>query len=237
MNKTSRRFPKIHETQWLILRKMMTKEFWRFNEIKFVDMDPKKFTYHLKQLRNLGLVSYREDLKLYALDTDGKLLMDYFRNIPSFAELPINTSVFLYVKSKGKILVVKRTKIPSLNHVGTPSSNTSMAKFLDETANELLKSFGLEGKLTFCLILEMLYHQNNGLLFSHDCFYVFYSDSVTGTVSQFCEEGELFWLTPRELLGQKKGYKNTRDIVGYFEGKNFNVNKLHFISRRYKKEY
>lgn len=213
----SRAFPRIHRIQWLILRKMISAEQWRFNEIKFEDMDPNQFTHHLKQLLKLELVGYDTASKRYYIDTNGKILMDYFRNIPNFAELPVNTSVLLHVVRDGKILVVKRARVPSLHHIGNPSANTSVDLSLQDTAQALLTSFGLSGELRLSLILEMLYVTKKQLPFTHDLFFVYYSDSVQGDTRSRCDEGELLWMSPNELSKVKKGYKNTKDILALFQ--------------------
>jgi hypothetical protein len=83
----------------------------------------------------------------------------------------------------------------------------------------------------------MLYHHKDKTPFTHDCFYVFYVNEPEGTCRKKCDEGELSWLHPHELLKAKKGYKNTKDIISYFEDPNFDQGKLHFVSKSYPKEY
>lgn len=170
----------------------------------------------------------------YHLTEKSRILIGFFRDIPSYKGMPIDSYILLYIKRDGKILVVERKREPAFGYTGNPAFNTEMDRFLHKTALEGLKSLGLTGKISLLLILEMLYKRKYRQIVSHACIYVFYADEIKGKAIKRNDEGELFWIDPKDLLKVEKGYENSKDIVDFFESNRWVPDCTKIISKSYK---
>ncbi len=121
---TGEALPKIHQVQWRILRAMSLSASSRFNEIKPKLMDPKRFTYHLDKLQDLGLVTHDKVAGTYTITDKGKVLIAYFTDIPSWGNLPLHSGIMLYIEKEGKVAVVQRDSQPFLGYTGLPYFST-----------------------------------------------------------------------------------------------------------------
>jgi hypothetical protein len=225
--------PKLHKTQWQILKDMTTREASRFNELKPKEMDPKQFTYHLKKLVSMNLVDYDDQKSNYILSDSGKLLISYFEKHPDFEEFPLDSYILLYIKRNKDLLVVKRKVQPYLDYIGVLSTYIKKNEFIEVSANKRLESIGLAGKAKLAMIIEVLYKTKDNTIREHACMYTYYVKNPSGNITQKYNEGELSWIEPKELLKVKKGYDNSKDLIKHFESKNFNPKELKTISREY----
>lgn len=226
-------FPKLHPVQWQILGRLSLASGLRFNEIKPKLMDPKRFTYHLTQLQEFGLIRHDPNSQTYQLTDRGKTVIDYFHQIPNWSNLPLNSFILLYIQRSGKVLVVQRNRQPFLNYVGLPSLNTEQGKFVGQTAQEALESFGLKGKPDLKLIIEGLFQSDKEKVIRHAFMLTFFCSNPTGDGKGQCEEGKLFWQTPEELLKAKPGYDNSEDLVRFFNQKSLPAG-ISIISKIYR---
>src|SRR5690606_3326744 len=149
----------------------------RFNDLKPEDMDPHKFVYHLGKLKSLNLVDYDETTQRYTLSSQGKLLFNYFKEIPSLQELPIDTFVTLYVTHENKVLAVERIHAPYLGFVGTPSFSIDSSHTIKENAENASTSIGLKVNLELPLIVDTVYIRSPKEQNHHICMFVFYGEA------------------------------------------------------------
>ena len=224
---------RLHKIQWQILKKMSTIEYSRFNELKPKEMDPKRFVYHLGKLKDFRLILHDSKKGNYFLTDRGKMVLAHYEDLPDIEDYFFQTFILLYIKRKGKILVVKRKKAPYLGYTGNPFVNIEKEAYLQVSASNALESLGLKGNLSLNLILEMVYKTAEGKVRTHPFIYVFYSEEPYGEAVRSNAEGTLFCLSPKELSQAEKGYDNTKDIVSFFENKSFDRKSLKIMSRTY----
>lgn len=227
---TSKQLPKLHEIQWDILNKMKFQKSSRFNDLKPVDMDPKQFTYHLKQLVKLGIIQKEEGR--YMISEKGKIILSFFPERFDITEIAVDTYILLYIKKGKKVLSVKRKESPYLGHIGVLCELPKKDEFFEQSAKKRLEKTGLKGELKLRMIIEVLYKSEGKSIRGHASMIVFYCEEPKGNIIEADEEGELNWIYPKELLESKKGYDNSRDLVKYFEG-NEKVDGIREISRTY----
>lgn len=212
-------FPKLHNIQWQIIRRMSLMSESRFNQIKPKTMDPRRFTYHLNKLKELELIRHDSNKGVYLLTDRAKLLIGYFTDIPSWGNLPLHSAILLYIKKGKKILVVKRDRQPFLGYVGLPYFYTEQDEFVHQSAQNSLKLLGLDGKLKLELIIEVLFKDKQSKVIRHAFMLTYCCQNPKGEVKKRSYEGKLFWMKPTELLKVKLGYDNSRDIVEFFAKK------------------
>lgn len=223
-------FSKLHKVQRRIIKKISGSKSARFNELKIEDMDPKRFTYHLKKLVKYGLVK-KEMNGDYKLTDSGKTFISHFEEEDSLLELNVDAYVLLYVKKDSKLLVVKREIQPYFGFTGVPCVNTRRDKTIKQMAQAKLDNLNLTGDLALSLIVEVMYLKNSKPR-NHACMFIFYSENVEGAVVND-EEGEYMWVGPKEILQVEKYYDNSKDLIEHFEREDFDKEELKFISREY----
>jgi hypothetical protein len=146
--------------------------------------------------------------------------------ITEYNELEFHaTNVFigLCIYNNSRLLVVKRKHTPYLNHVGIPTFGTDTGKLLIDSAQDALQSLGLIGKLQHSFLFETLYSEkeNPNVITTHSNMHVFTCTNPQGTVINKNSEGDLYWIDFDELLNEKLGYKNSKDLIEILKNKNF----------------
>jgi hypothetical protein len=222
------KIPQLHPIQWKILNNFRTNESLKFNQIKNFEIDPRNFVYHLNKLIEYQLIKYSEGS--YVITTKGKLMFEHFLEGVNFDGIPLNSFIGLYVVRDGKVLVAKRNQVPYLDHVGIPTFGIDKDLFIHESAKLALKTLGLEGVLIRPLIVETIYRDEEGRVTTHSNMHVFYCANSSGENIIENVEGELFWLTPDELLKQENGYEDSRTLVEFFNN-NKVLSDIKVISR------
>lgn len=222
----------LHPTQINILKDMSFVLNSRFSDLKPTDMDPKEFTYHLKQLLSKGYITSDKELKTYSLTEKGKLALAYGIDIQSWGNVALHSGILLYIKRDEKILCVKRDKAPFLNYTGLLYYPTDKDFFLEQSANNALKELNLKGDISLKIIIEVLFSNIEGEIIRHASMFTFLVENPKGEIPSKSYEGDLLWLTPSELLNCHPGYDNTKDVVNYMQSeKKFDGIKL--TSKRY----
>jgi DNA-binding transcriptional ArsR family regulator len=208
---------KIHPVRRQILLNLSRAESLKFNKIKDFDIDPRNFVYHLDKLKELKLVDYNENTAKYSLTDKAKRLLDNSGFKKGIINSPIDTFIGLAAKRKNKLLVVKRSKAPYLNHVGIPVFDTELDNLIKETAEKALKSLGLQGALNHILLIETIYKNNvntsKSLAITHTNMHVFFVDNPDGQITEQNKEGKLHWMETEKLLKVEKGYQDTKTII------------------------
>jgi DNA-binding HxlR family transcriptional regulator len=223
----------MHTTQVNILKKMSLTQYSRYSDLKPEDMDPKEFTYHLKQLTSKGYITKDSELKVYTLTEKGKLRLAFGINIQSWGNMPLHSGVMLYIKKDGKVLSVVRDQAPFLNYTGILYYPTRKNLFIDEVAQQALADLGLSGHLKLRVIIEVMFKNDSEEIIRHACMFTYYIEDPIGTIPEKSYEGNLVWLTPNELLNAQPGYHNTKDVVEFFERKDFAKEGIKMISKTY----
>lgn len=209
----SETIPKLHETQWEILKRMANTTESRFNELKATEMDPAQFNHHLKQLKKHELIYHDQERGVYLLTERAKVLIAYFTDIPSWGNLPLHSGVLLYVVRGGKILTVRRDRQPFINYVGLLYSPTRHEQFVKDSARDLLGEIGLRGALELAVIIEVLFTNKEHKVIRHALMLTYACFEPEGELAQKSYEGELRWMAVEELLKAEPGYDNTKDVV------------------------
>ncbi len=209
----SETIPKLHETQWQILKEMANTTESRFNELKPDEMDPTQFNHHLKQLKRHDLIYHDQERGVYLLTERAKVLIAYFTDIPSWGNLPLHSGVLLYVARKGKILTVRRDRQPFINYIGLLYSPTRHEQFVKDSATDLIGEIGLRGEPELAVIIEVLFKNKANKVIRHALMLTYACFEPAGELAQKSYEGELRWMEEKELLRAEPGYDNTKDVI------------------------
>ena len=209
----------IHPIQAKILKELLLKESARFTEINTANVSSDQFTFHLKQLIEMGIIEKDEEGK-YRLTATGKEYANRF-DIDS-AEVKIETQAKLSVvviptrirEEKQEYLMQTRTKHPFYGFRGFIVGKIKFGESVADAAKrELREETGLKGILAQKTIYhERIYSQEDTLL-EDKYFFLFLADNVVGELVQEFSGGKNDWYALEDCL---KGdcFYDISDLLG-----------------------
>lgn len=205
----------LHPTQKQILQNLSKAESLKFNQIKTFEIDPKSFVYHLNKLQQKGFVDLNPN-KAYFLTTQGKIYIDTLADKTSITQIPISVFIGLFLIQDNRILTVKRTSAPYIDHIGIPTFNVKKSEFIKTTAQKEFQNLCLDGKLEHKLIIETIFTDKDDNSLTHSNMHVFFCSKTIGQQPKINSEGTLSWLSATELLATKNGYQDSRTMIEFF---------------------
>jgi hypothetical protein len=213
----------MHSTQKQIVKNLTLHSNATYAQILIPELDPKTFVYHLGKLMEAKFVKYNSISRKYSLTTKGKTLAMYITEYNELEFHATNVFIGLCIYNNDRLLVVKRKHTPYLNYVGIPTFGTDSSKLLIDSAQDALQSLGLAGKLQHSFLFETLYSEkeNPDIITTHSNMHVFVCNTPKGTVITENSEGNLYWTNFDELLNEKLGYRNSKDLIQILKSNHF----------------
>ena len=211
-----------------ILQKLMHNPGMKFNELWGNVGESNKFAYHLKVLVEDGLIEKKDEF--YSLTHEGKTFSTYLEGTDgSRAKFPaLIVACVIYDKESDKYLFSRRTKEPFYGYWCWTSGKVRIDEFIYETAKkEIFEETGLTCDLELKGLLSAKTYDNNEFSYNHEILVVL-GKNPKGDLIPKTREGEIFWLSEKEIL-EKKAIPTISDVLEISKSKSFKwieVNRL-----------
>lgn len=163
----------MNAAQQEILAKLRYRSFLSYNQLWEKQGNSSKFTYHLKALKQKGLVEKKNER--YTLTSEGIKTVDYL-TLKSSQPLIV---VIVVPKRNDTVLVTTREKYPYKGYEEFCSSKIQHHETLEEAARDRLLKIGLRGNVTYKGI-EFIQTKENNHLVMHHHLHIFLADNPQG---------------------------------------------------------
>lgn len=227
----------IHPIQTSILRALLFRESARFSEMNTENISTDRFTFHLKQLVDAGMV-FKIDDQNYALTTKGKEFANRFDvdSGPAVLEKQAKLGVLVVAMKEedGKrwYLMQNRQKQPFFGFRGFITGKIKRGESVAETAaRELLEEAGLTAEFEHKAVYHERIFLDGGELFEDKYFFVFLAEDPKGTLIEKFEGGINEWIAEDDVLSGNIFY-DIADLLdlahgasGVFAEKSYTVEK------------
>jgi ADP-ribose pyrophosphatase YjhB (NUDIX family) len=139
----------MHAIRYHILKRLSLSPRATYSELKPIAVQSNAFAYHLKTLKQEGLLteklSGKESKKWYGLSHKGKLYVDKISfDLGGERIQPKIVNLLVIKKGKSEYLFYTRTRAPFVNHVGFPYGKIHLEERIHDAAlRELCEKTGL----------------------------------------------------------------------------------------------
>jgi len=220
---------KIHEFQISILRELLFKPNARFRDLKKVDITNDHFSFHIKHLLQVGLITKNNGL--YGLTDEGKEFANRMDTdalkIERQGKLAIAIHAIRYRKGVKEYLIHQRLKEPFYGWYGSHSGKIRWGEDpLISAKREFLEETGLTGSFKLRAIVHYHHFHKDGRLLEDKYFWVFKVTNVKGKLKMVVPEGKNIWMTEREFRKHKNVFATYDEMEEEMNSKN-----LHYIER------
>lgn len=215
----------MHQTQINIITNLAFIRSARYSELKPVDMEGSKFTYHLDELIKEGLIIKLEHGD-YSLTLKGKQFANTLDiKIAEVSKRQIVTTIFAAtreVDGETEYLLFTRKRNPWLNCQGFGTSRVGFGESIEGAVNRgLLEQVGLTGKSElFSTFHSVVYSKENELL-EDIVFFAFVFREPKGEIKT-SDIGDFKWVKKSELNDYVKDpifkYKEIMETLQNFQG-------------------
>lgn len=199
-----------HNVQLDILKQLLFKPEARFRDLNKSDLTNDHFTFHLKRLTKLGLISKSGNLyKLTprGLEIAGRLDLKAMEIV---RPPKVGVSLFITKGNKGvkEILLEERLKDPSKGKVGSHTEKVKFGESLFETAKRCLKNeTGLTGKFEYAGVIRIIRKKNDYP--AVDVLLNFFRvKNPKGELIEKTKENRSFWLPVKEVHKLKNTFEH-----------------------------
>lgn len=209
----------MHRIQTTIISRLDSSKSLRYSDLQIPGVGSNLFTYHLKALKQTGLVM-RTSWGTYTLTQSGKRQagnLDVIETVPQAQ--PTIVILIACQNYIGQWLVYKRLHNPLINQVGFPVANLVPSESILLTAErELEVKTGLRAPLT---------HKGDGYItigdtqkpdkiISQIMFHAFYGVNPTGHLKKASKTGEAYWTNIDEDLSRSPFLPSMPDLIQLF---------------------
>lgn len=223
----------MHPIQGEILRVLLFNPQARFSELNASRVPSDQFTFHVKRLVELGLISKaREHYTLTdigkelanRMDTDQKQMA-----VERQAKLGVLVVPVREKDSRCEYLVQQRLKQPFYGFHGFLTGKIRVGEKVLETAKrELEEESGLTGQLTLTGIKHKMDYSQEGKLLEDKFFYVFRAEKVAGKLIYKFEGGRNRWLIGEEIQKLPDKFDGVEETMRMINSK-----ELEFVETKY----
>lgn len=206
----------IHEAQAKILTALLFTPGSRFRDLNKLGLSTDHFTFHIKKLLELGLVS-KSGVK-YSLTEKGKEFSNRMDTDTSKIERQPKVAVLVVgIKNIGRktlILTQKRLKEPFYGYTGFITGKVRWGEsLLDAAKRELLEESGLSAsKITFCGI-EHKTDIKDGEIKEDKLFFIYKAEILNDNLIKKFTGGENKWLEVVEVRKMENKFGDIDDIL------------------------
>jgi len=209
----------IHPVQLTILKELLFRPSARFSDLNVSGLTNDHFTFHLRHLCDLGLVSKAGPT--YALTVSGKEFANRIDTekvrIEHQAKLSIKPVIIKTVGKKVLLLAQQRLKQPYYGLWGFPGGKITWGETLFKAAErELLEETGLTGTMTFKGVQHKLdVTKNDNQLLEDKYFFVIRVEYPVGTFTEKAPGCLNRWYTVEEIkkLDRFEGVDEIIDMI------------------------
>ncbi|MFA6602983.1 MAG: NUDIX domain-containing protein [Candidatus Shapirobacteria bacterium] len=232
MNKTD-----IHPIQSKVLCELLFVQQASFSELKKMDIGTDLFSFHLRQLTDLGLVSKTEKGK-YCLTTKGKEYANRFDTEATEVERQPKIGVLIIgVKNENgqtKYLMQQRLKQPYFGFWGFVTGKIRWGEKFEETAlRELGEETGLKGKCELVGIEHKTDLAEDGTVLEDKVFVTFKATELKGELQENFEGGKNQWMSKTEIEKLTEPFDDVEAIIEDMESGIFWFRERSFKVKRY----
>jgi 8-oxo-dGTP pyrophosphatase MutT (NUDIX family) len=222
----------LHPVQLAILKELLFTASARFSDLNVAGLTSDHFSFHIKHLCDLGLVS--KSGQSYALTIPGKEFANRLDTgkvvIERQAKLSVKPVIVKTVGKKVLLLAQQRLKQPYYGLWGFPGGKIGWGETLFAACGrELLEETGLTGKMTFKGVqhkLDVTIGENR--LLEDKYFFVVRVENPVGTFNERTPGCFNHWYTPAEIktLERFDGVDEIIDMVF--------ASDMQFVERNYR---
>lgn len=189
----------MHKIQIKILKELLFKPVAKFSDLNVTDLTNDHFTFHIKRLVELDLVSKTKSG--YELTTIGKEFANRLDTENLKLERQPKTTILLICVKNNKYLVQKRLKQPYFGFHGFITGKIRWGETIPEAAlRELVEESGLTGTPQLVGIKHKMDYALSEELLEDKFFFVVKFVNLTGKLIEKFEGGKNMWLTEKEIL-------------------------------------
>lgn len=227
----------LHAAQAKILRELLFTPDASFAALlKATDLTSDHFTFHVKRLVELGLISKQKNR--YTLTVNGKEYANRLDTDVVLLEKQAKVAVLLLgAKESGGTryyLCQQRLKQPYFGFWGFATGKIRWGETVLETAaRELKEETNLTADLRFLGIEHKTDVDTNGKLLEDKFFFIVAAENCQGELAEEMEGGKNFWLTQEELNKQEDVFEGVNTIIDLYNGKQPEFWEKTYTMKRY----
>jgi 8-oxo-dGTP diphosphatase len=201
----------LHPIQTHILSTLLFADQERFSALNPGTVSNDHFTFHLRRLRQIGLVEKGADAR-YRLTSTGKEFANRLEpgdvSVTRQAKIGVNVVAVRKHAGRKQYLVQRRLKHPYFGFYGFITDPIRWGETVYEAAErELLRETGLRGRFRMAGVEHRLDYLSDGELQEDKFFYVVIAEALGGTFRQPDTGGENRWMTEKEILRLPKKFQ------------------------------
>lgn len=196
----------IHPIQATLLKNLLLSESARFSELKPEEVPSDQFTFHLKQLIELGIVEKTEGGS-YQLSLGGKEYANRFDTdsgvVKTEKQAKLSIIVIAYRDRDGvrEYVMQERLKHPFFGFSGFIAGKIKIGESVLETAaRELMEETGLAGAIRHNSIYHERIYSTSGDLLEDKYFFICTAQITKGELQTEFEGGRNAWIPKKETL-------------------------------------
>lgn len=223
----------LHQIQMKILRELLFHPKSRFTDLNISGLSSDHFSYHIRELKKLGLVDKVEDT--YILSHDGKEFANRMDTDKNIMEKQPKVSVVicpeLEINGVKHYAVQTRLKEPYYGYNGFITGKVRFGeKIVEAAARELLEEMGITATFAPMYVLHEMVYDMSGNMLEDKFFHAVLATNVKGKLVTEIEGGKNRWVTKKEFEEMAPKYHNEDDIFAWFDARKYEfIEETYFI--------
>jgi len=202
-----------HHVQLSILKQLLFNPKARFRDLNKTDLTNDHFTFHLKRLVELDLISKFDNiysLTPQGLELAGRLDIKSMKVINP-PKVGVCLLIYRYRNDKLEILLEERLKDPSKGKIGSHTEKVRFGESLYETTKRCLKNeTGLEGNFKYCGVIRIIRIKNK-YPFLDVLLNYFKVENPKGKLLKKTEASKNTWIEYKQALKIQKTFENYQE--------------------------
>lgn len=207
----------IHPAQAIILRELLFKPIAKFAELNKTELTNDHFTFHIKRLRELGLVEKTKGM--YSLTSQGKEFANRMDTETTKIERQAKIAVLVVAVKDNTILIQQRLKQPYYGYHGFITGKVRWGETVSEAAErEFMEEAGLNAKKFELVGIEHKLDIKDKVTQEDKFFYIVKVTEPEGELIEQFEGGRNIWMTKTQIANLDKKFGDIPDILKIIRG-------------------
>lgn len=228
----------LHYYQMIALKSLLLSKDLSFAQLNTEKLSSDQFTYHLKALIRLGLISKNPGNR-YELTQSGKQLASGIDTETSRYEKQPKTGVCIIVEKvengKKYVLVQERLKQPYYGYFGFIAGKCRYGEVILETGKrELMEEADLQGKVELKAILREHVYNKDGEILEDKIFHILHVVDPVGELKVSFDSGANQWLEVNKLVSVAPKFYDvemlyklaTEEVKSFYQEISFTVDEF-----------